>query len=729
MKNDLINKSKQRVTLTFKNNVVIVEIYDLPFKHVLKVLSDRFTIIDTRKVGKEKKIVQTIAGIFSWCNEERTVARFNVSASSLILTTFERYGVSTRDMNIRMDIEYPLDKVKIKLKKGLEARPYQKRYIWSISGPNSKRSHLVDLQPGYGKALSNDTLVKIPNGWKKIGDIDLNDKVISRDGTSVHVTGVYPQGIKPMFKITFEDGRTIKCCPEHLWKVYTYNDMLGIMLGEILDTATIVKSKRKVYYVDACQPEKSINVNRVLTELPISTYVKDNTWHYTTTSINESENLINNIRSLGGVIHSQETNGVVTHKYRTRYTSKAIDFTDDYIKITKIEPVRSEEATCISVGHPEKLFVAENYIVTHNTFIGVSSVIANSYRTAIMVKATYVEKWVRDIKGLIDLKEGEYFVVRGSESIDEIAKMKASELKKIKFYVMSMRTMKFYLESWLEDPKSVPIKPDDFFRKTKVGTVLNDESHQEFETFFKLMLFMDVKKIIGLSATMESGQPLQDYMYGLLFPVKDRASNLVKYVKYINWFIYTYTLRDSNIRCKTGMGYNHLLFEQAIMKDMRLLKDYKEMIAWMVQREFINYIEEDIDKCLIFVSTRDMCDIMFTYLKMVYKDRDVRRFYGGDQLTDLLEGEITISTNGSAGTARDISGLLTVIQTVPISGKQLNIQAAGRLREREGRKVRYITLHATNIKSHNKMHQKRMKALEAIIKAYNNDRYLKTLGV
>jgi len=47
----------------------------------------------------------------------------------------------------------------------------------------------------------------------------------------------------------------------------------------------------------------------------------------------------------------------------------------------------------------------------------------------------------------------------------------------------------------------------------------------------------------------------------------------------------------------------------------------------------------------------------------------------------MLTGDIVISTNGSTGTAIDIPGLITAIQTVPISDKQLNIQALGSKRK------------------------------------------------
>ena len=63
-------------------------------------------------------------------------------------------------------------------------------------------------------------MVKIPDGWKAIEDLKIDDLVVARDGTYTKVTGVYPQGELELFRITFEDGRTAECCADHLWRIY-----------------------------------------------------------------------------------------------------------------------------------------------------------------------------------------------------------------------------------------------------------------------------------------------------------------------------------------------------------------------------------------------------------------------------------------------------------------------------------------------------------------------------
>lgn len=72
-----------------------------------------------------------------------------------------------------------------------------------------------------GKAQPLSAQVLTPTGFRRIGDLAVGDLVTCPSGTSVPVQGVFPQGVKEIFRVTFEDGRTVECCADHLWKVWT----------------------------------------------------------------------------------------------------------------------------------------------------------------------------------------------------------------------------------------------------------------------------------------------------------------------------------------------------------------------------------------------------------------------------------------------------------------------------------------------------------------------------
>jgi superfamily II DNA or RNA helicase len=69
------------------------------------------------------------------------------------------------------------------------------------------------------QALSVDCPVLTPGGWRPMGAIRVGDEVIGADGAATRVVGVWPQGIKQMFQVSFSDTATIDCTEDHLWAV------------------------------------------------------------------------------------------------------------------------------------------------------------------------------------------------------------------------------------------------------------------------------------------------------------------------------------------------------------------------------------------------------------------------------------------------------------------------------------------------------------------------------
>ena len=68
-----------------------------------------------------------------------------------------------------------------------------------------------------GKAQPIDEPILTPTGWRAIGELRVGDDVIAGDGSVCQVDGVFPQGIKPVFSVIFDDGASTRCCDDHLW--------------------------------------------------------------------------------------------------------------------------------------------------------------------------------------------------------------------------------------------------------------------------------------------------------------------------------------------------------------------------------------------------------------------------------------------------------------------------------------------------------------------------------
>lgn len=79
------------------------------------------------------------------------------------------------------------------------------------------------MQTVEGNGLPLDTPVLTPKGWVAIGDLSIDDEVIDPYGEPSKVSGIYPQGIRPCYEMTFSDGRSIVADECHRWKVRRNN--------------------------------------------------------------------------------------------------------------------------------------------------------------------------------------------------------------------------------------------------------------------------------------------------------------------------------------------------------------------------------------------------------------------------------------------------------------------------------------------------------------------------
>lgn len=94
---------------------------------------------------------------------------------------------------------------------------------------------------GTGKAQPMDTLIPTPNGYKRLGDIQVGDYVFDRLGNPTKVLGVYPQGELEVFKVVLKDGRSTLCNDNHLWSYYSQH-------GNLMTTSTKFLKSRGLTY-------------------------------------------------------------------------------------------------------------------------------------------------------------------------------------------------------------------------------------------------------------------------------------------------------------------------------------------------------------------------------------------------------------------------------------------------------------------------------------------------
>lgn len=129
-----------------------------------------------------------------------------------------------------------------------------------------------------GKAVPLDGLVLTSKGYKLMGEITLEDKVMDPvTGDPISILGIYPQGLKDTYKITFRDGTSTECSDEHLWEVQfrshsEYKSQV-LTLNEILKRGYKTKRFQGNGYKYKYSIPNTIPLNFERKDLPIHPYI------------------------------------------------------------------------------------------------------------------------------------------------------------------------------------------------------------------------------------------------------------------------------------------------------------------------------------------------------------------------------------------------------------------------------------------------------------------------
>lgn len=337
---------------------------------------------------------------------------------------------------------------------------------------------------GLGKAQPYSSGILTPTGWKRLGNIRIGDSVTSSQGKITTVTGVYPQGLKKIVKVSFSDGVSVECCEEHLWRVYVHERKVwmtlatsqlrkyistsphplplevplvgavhfseqiippvnsyqfGLVLGLLCQGVDIDSCCEKedvlLFHLDSdCnikeyqallgditllqsidttgfnvadirrilelsrffEGNQQICIPEILLRASVTSRVKllsgildaagnvEDQISLRVSSRSYSESISELIRSLGGVVRCEIIPGIHCLQIQVPFNPFSLSMKKKWYEanseklqphryITSIVSLREDDALCISVASPDKLYVTDHYTVTHNTIQAIAS--------------------------------------------------------------------------------------------------------------------------------------------------------------------------------------------------------------------------------------------------------------------------------------------------------------------------------------------------------------------
>lgn len=378
------------------------------------------------------------------------------------------------------------------------------------------------------------------------------------------------------------------------------------------------------------------------------------------------------------------------------------------LRVSNVELVGKKEAQCISISHPDQLYVTDDFIVTHNTFVALNAAAQIGSRLVIIVKAGYVEKWIEDVLKTYEISVDEIMMVKGTANLQALITMAKQGLLDSKVIIIGNKCMQAWFKLYALNGKwsmkaGYDCLPSDFYETIGAGVRLIDEVHQEFHLNYMLDIYTNIERSISLSATLVNNDKFLEKMYDVAYPLLERYSG-TPLKRYVNATSVHYVLEDENSVRTTEFGsptYSHHAFEKSILRHRGNMKNnYFDLVDVYIKDGFIRDYKKG-EKCLIFCSGIDFCTALCEYLTKVHPELVVKRYVEDDPLSNLLgEGDIVVSTILSSGTAHDIANLKTVILTVAVDSIQANIQSLGRLREIPGVITRFYYFVCLNVPKH-----------------------------
>lgn len=364
-----------------------------------------------------------------------------------------------------------------------------------------------------------------------------------------------------------------------------------------------------------------------------------------------------------------------------------------HLIIKDIKKIGRDKCRCIKVSAEDELYLTEDFIVTHNTFMACYSAIEVGYRTLIIVPTSSIKRqWAETLTGMFNVPEERVkMVMRPSDFINV----------KADFVVVSQASLavlnkKYDLERIMKD--------------NRFGIKVIDE----VQMWFKNIINVDANSNIannwyltgtfGRSSTTENR--LYQEMFGdlAIFREKEKAPSIfnrkpgniygMKPYIHINMvWMHSGLSKEEIKKCTSSMRYIErenkwarfgisvpIYLEMVIPSDGRMTKYLRTVlnIVKMANKQVPD------GKMLILTSTIASSNVIYDYVKEMFPDKTVNTYNSSIPVNERESlknnSEILISTISSAGTGFDLKGLRKLITVSPYSSWILSDQVSGRLR-------------------------------------------------
>lgn len=171
--------------------------------------------------------------------------------------------------------KYGLDKWAYGLGEALSEEVRKRKF----DGKHAVKPIRIAVSSGHGAGKAIDKLEKIhtPTGFKRWGDVKVGDLLWGPDGKPTRVVAIPFDGVRPCYRVTFDDGSSTVVSGEHLWTVRGRRERRKklttwrtLSTKEILELG--VKRSNGVAHARQWEIPRQAPVEMPQTDLPLSPY-------------------------------------------------------------------------------------------------------------------------------------------------------------------------------------------------------------------------------------------------------------------------------------------------------------------------------------------------------------------------------------------------------------------------------------------------------------------------
>jgi len=610
---------------------------------------------------------------------------------------------------------------------------------------------------GSGKEEPYSARIPTPNGWTTMGELKVGDYVFGAHGEPQKISQIYEQGEKDVYGITFDNECKVKCGLEHLWYVKTsYNEEYHpVILKEIINNFN--KSDIK-YYIPRLSdpveyPSKKVSIDPYTlgTSIGIESYkdnliIPDNYIYndktirlsllqglmdssgniteddfeisYSSTFKKLLDQILEIVRSLGWdgnidienntlfiKIPNNEKHKLFTLQSKKEIALKAINYGNDNFRdcllIKDIKLIGRENSRCLYIDSPEHLYLTDDFIVTHNTFMACYIAIKTQMKTLIVVPTSSIKvQWGETLTKMFNVSQSRVKVINSPRDFVNCD----ADFVVVSHASLSSINKNYDLEKILKN--------------NRFGITIVDECQMFFKNIIMIESCSNIKNTIFLTGTFGRSDEVENNLYQKMFGDIEIFREKMKTPTF-------WDRRPGNIYGQKPYHQTRIIWTSSGLsgeqiKAINTSKVYSEREGMWVRyginigqymnlvipsdgrmtpfvKTLIKVVQMGEKECpygssLVLLPTIKTCKVMIEHLKAVFPNKKIGTINSlqskAENQKNKIESDILVSTPSSCGTGFDKIGLSKTYMFSPMKSWILTLQIYYRTRRRDdGRDV------------------------------------------